>query len=84
MKARLLQPPLCTTPNRRAGCPFEATAGWRRYPLALAALFAMSICNIIGLYLLMPVVKTEYLPFIAKVESGEFKRYLQALSLRTE
>jgi len=40
-----------------------------------AALFAMSICNIIGLYLLMPVVKAEYLKFIAKVESGEFKRY---------
>jgi AGCS family alanine or glycine:cation symporter len=40
-----------------------------------AALFAMSICNIIGLYLLMPVVKAEYLQFIAKVESGEFKRY---------
>ena len=26
-------------------------------------------------YLLMPVVKAEYLQFIAKVESGEFKRY---------
>jgi AGCS family alanine or glycine:cation symporter len=35
----------------------------------------MSIFNIIGLYLLAPVVKAEYQKFMAKVESGEFKRY---------
>ena len=40
-----------------------------------AAIFAMSIFNIIGLYLLAPVVKAEYRKFMAKVESGEFKRY---------
>jgi AGCS family alanine or glycine:cation symporter len=40
-----------------------------------AAIFAMSIANIIGLYLLAPVVKAEYRKFMAKVESGEFKRY---------
>jgi alanine or glycine:cation symporter, AGCS family len=40
-----------------------------------AAIFAMSIVNIIGLYLLAPVVKAEYQKFMAKVESGEFKRY---------
>lgn len=40
-----------------------------------AAIFAMSIFNIIGLYLLMPVVKQELNKFLAKVESGEFKRY---------
>jgi AGCS family alanine or glycine:cation symporter len=40
-----------------------------------AAIFAMAIFNIIGLYFLMPVVKVEYKKFIAKVESGEFKRY---------
>jgi AGCS family alanine or glycine:cation symporter len=40
-----------------------------------AAIFAMSIFNIIGLYLLMPVVKREYKQFMAKVHSGEFKRY---------
>jgi AGCS family alanine or glycine:cation symporter len=40
-----------------------------------AAIFAMSIFNIIGLYLLAPVVKAEYQKFMAKVESGEFKRY---------
>ena len=95
MKARLLQPPLCTTSNRRAGCPFEATAGWLRYPLALAVLtFAVSTMiswAYYGLkgwtylfgegrineyaYLLTLVVKAEYLQLIAKVESGEFKRY---------
>ena len=40
-----------------------------------AAIFAMSIFNIIGLYLLAPVVKAEYRKFMAKVESGEFRRY---------
>jgi AGCS family alanine or glycine:cation symporter len=40
-----------------------------------AAIFAMSIVNIIGLYLLAPVVKLEYQKFMAKVQSGEFKRY---------
>ncbi len=40
-----------------------------------AAIFAMGIFNIIGLYFLMPVVKEELAKFLAKVESGEFKRY---------
>jgi alanine or glycine:cation symporter, AGCS family len=35
----------------------------------------MSIFNIIGLYFLMPVVKAELHKFLAKVKSGEFKRY---------
>jgi AGCS family alanine or glycine:cation symporter len=40
-----------------------------------AAIFAMSIFNIIGLYFLMPVVKAELNKFMGKVKSGEFKRY---------
>jgi AGCS family alanine or glycine:cation symporter len=40
-----------------------------------AAIFAMGIFNIIGLYFLMPVVKAELAKFLAKVKSGEFKRY---------
>lgn len=40
-----------------------------------AAIFAMSIFNIIGLYFLAPVVKAEYQKFMAKVDSGEFKRF---------
>jgi AGCS family alanine or glycine:cation symporter len=40
-----------------------------------AAIFAMSIFNIIGLYFLMPVVKDELNKFLARVKSGEFKRY---------
>jgi alanine or glycine:cation symporter, AGCS family len=40
-----------------------------------AAIFAMGIFNIIGLYFLMPVVKAELNKFLAKVESGEFRRY---------
>lgn len=40
-----------------------------------AALFAMSIFNIIGLYFLMPIVKKEVNSFIARVKSGEIKKY---------
>ncbi|MEX1168452.1 MAG: alanine:cation symporter family protein [Hydrogenophaga sp.] len=40
-----------------------------------AAIFAMRIFNIIGLYFLMPVVKVELHKFMDKLKSGEFKRY---------
>lgn len=40
-----------------------------------AAIFAMSIFNIIGLYFLMPVVKKELQSFITRVNSGEIKDY---------
>ncbi len=40
-----------------------------------AAIFAMSIFNIIGLYLLMPVVKKEVNSFVARVKSGEIKKF---------
>ncbi len=40
-----------------------------------AAIFAMSIFNIVGLYLLMPIVKRELKLFIAKVDSGEVKKF---------
>jgi len=40
-----------------------------------AAIFAMSIFNILGLYFLMPVVKKELKSFIDRVASGEIKRY---------
>ena len=40
-----------------------------------AALFAMSIFNIVGLYYLMPIVKAELNSFIRRVESGEIKKY---------
>ncbi|NVK30042.1 MAG: alanine:cation symporter family protein [Gammaproteobacteria bacterium] len=40
-----------------------------------AAIFAMSIFNIIGLYALMPVVKREYAKFMEKVATGQIKKY---------
>ncbi|MFT5275045.1 MAG: AGCS family alanine or glycine:cation symporter [Saprospiraceae bacterium] len=40
-----------------------------------AAIFAMSIFNIAGLYFLMPLVKQELASFIARVQSGEIKRF---------
>ena len=40
-----------------------------------AALFAMAIFNIIGLYFLMPVVKREVQSYVARVKSGEIKKY---------
>jgi len=40
-----------------------------------AAIFAMSIFNIIGLYYLMPVVKRELASYVTRVRSGEIKKY---------
>ena len=40
-----------------------------------AALFAMSIFNIIGLYYLMPIVKAELKSYLSRIESGEIKKY---------
>jgi AGCS family alanine or glycine:cation symporter len=40
-----------------------------------AAIFSMSIFNIIGLYFLMPIVKDELISFISRVKSGEIKKY---------
>ncbi|WP_020395887.1 alanine/glycine:cation symporter family protein [Thiolinea disciformis] len=39
-----------------------------------AMIFAMSIANIIGLYLLMPVVKQEVNQYLAKIKTGQIKR----------
>ncbi len=40
-----------------------------------AAIFAMSIFNIIGLYFLMPIVKAELKSFVARIKAGDIKRY---------
>lgn len=40
-----------------------------------AAIFAMSLFNIIGLYFLMPVVKEEVNSYIARIKSGEIKKF---------
>ncbi|MFW5834531.1 MAG: alanine/glycine:cation symporter family protein, partial [Pseudomonadota bacterium] len=40
-----------------------------------AALFAMGIFNIIGLYFLMPIVKAELNSYLARLKSGEIKPY---------
>jgi AGCS family alanine or glycine:cation symporter len=40
-----------------------------------AAIFAMSIFNIIGLYFLMPFVKKELKSFLARIDSGEIKKF---------
>ncbi|MDO8885077.1 sodium:alanine symporter family protein, partial [Pseudotabrizicola sp.] len=40
-----------------------------------AAIFAMAVVNIIGLYFLMPVVKRELNSYLARLESGEIKRF---------
>ena len=42
-----------------------------------AALFAMSVVNIIGLYFLMPIVKRELNSYISRLKSGEIKRFKQ-------
>lgn len=40
-----------------------------------AAIFAMAVVNIIGLYVLMPVVKHELNSYLARLQSGEIKRF---------
>ncbi|MCH9765955.1 MAG: alanine:cation symporter family protein, partial [Alphaproteobacteria bacterium] len=39
-----------------------------------ASIFAMALINIIGLYLLMPVVKRELDSYLARLKSGEIKK----------
>jgi len=40
-----------------------------------AALFAMGVVNVIGLYLLMPIVKRELKSYMDRLKSGEIKAY---------
>jgi AGCS family alanine or glycine:cation symporter len=40
-----------------------------------AAIFAMAVVNIIGLYVLMPVVKKELNSYLDRLKSGEIKKY---------
>jgi AGCS family alanine or glycine:cation symporter len=39
-----------------------------------AALFAMALVNIAGLYVLMPVVKSEMNSYLARLRSGEIAK----------
>jgi AGCS family alanine or glycine:cation symporter len=40
-----------------------------------AAIFAMAVVNIIGLYLLMPIVKTELNSYWSRLKSGEIRKF---------
>ena len=40
-----------------------------------AAIFAMAVVNIIGLYFLMPIVKRELNSYLERLQAGQFKRY---------
>jgi alanine or glycine:cation symporter, AGCS family len=40
-----------------------------------AAIFAMAVVNIAGLYFLMPIVKRELESYMSRLKSGEIKRY---------
>ncbi|MFA8384837.1 MAG: alanine/glycine:cation symporter family protein [Pelagibaca sp.] len=40
-----------------------------------AAIFAMAVVNIIGLYVLMPIVKRELNSYWSRLKSGEIKKY---------
>ncbi|WP_417718645.1 alanine/glycine:cation symporter family protein [Salipiger sp.] len=40
-----------------------------------AAIFAMALVNIVGLYFLMPVVKAEMNSYMSRLKSGEIKRF---------
>ena len=40
-----------------------------------AAIFAMAVVNIIGLYVLMPIVKQEVNSYLARLKSGEIRKF---------
>ena len=40
-----------------------------------AAIFAMAVVNIIGLYVLMPIVKRELESYLARLKSGEIRKF---------
>lgn len=40
-----------------------------------AAIFAMAVANIIGLYFLMPIVKKELNSYMSRLKSGEIKKF---------
>ncbi|OSQ53364.1 alanine/glycine:cation symporter family protein [Marivita geojedonensis] len=40
-----------------------------------AAIFAMAVVNIIGLYVLMPIVKREMNSYLSRLKSGEIKKF---------
>ena len=40
-----------------------------------AMLFSMAIVNIVGLYLLMPIVRAELAHYVSRLKSGEIKRF---------
>ena len=40
-----------------------------------AAIFAMALFNIVGLYVLMPVVRAEMTSYLSRLRSGEIRRY---------
>jgi AGCS family alanine or glycine:cation symporter len=40
-----------------------------------AAIFAMAVVNIIGLYFLMPVVKRELDSYLSRLKSGEIRKF---------
>ncbi|WP_425404414.1 alanine/glycine:cation symporter family protein [Hwanghaeella sp.] len=40
-----------------------------------AAIFAMAVVNIIGLYFLMPIVKRELQSYMSRLDSGEIKKF---------
>jgi AGCS family alanine or glycine:cation symporter len=46
--------------------------------LSDSAIFAMSIANIIGLYILMPVVKREVTQYFEKIRTGVIVKYAKS------
>ncbi|MEO3413373.1 alanine/glycine:cation symporter family protein [Roseovarius sp. CAU 1744] len=40
-----------------------------------AAIFAMAVVNVFGLYFLMPIVKAELESYLSRLKSGEIKKY---------
>ncbi len=49
-----------------------------------SAIFAMAVANIIGLYILFPVVKRELESYWSRLQSGEIKRFRTTWLIHTD
>ena len=49
-----------------------------------SAIFAMAVANIIGLYILFPVVKRELESYWSRLQEGQIKRYRTTWLIHTD
>jgi AGCS family alanine or glycine:cation symporter len=63
---------ICYLGTAVLGCTLQLSS---LVDIADALIFIMAIPNLIGIYLLMPVVKREMDAYFARLKAGEFRNY---------